>query len=41
MVHTASGVDPVFIGKPHAPMWEFIRDEHGAIPEETLMVGDR
>ncbi len=38
---TASGQDPVVIGKPETPMLLAAIEQMGATPEETVMLGDR
>jgi len=40
-VATAAGVEPMFMGKPGAPLFEVALDAFGASPESTVMVGDR
>ncbi|PTX59086.1 4-nitrophenyl phosphatase [Melghirimyces profundicolus] len=39
-VAAATGVRPVFIGKPERPIVEYALDRLGVRPEETLIVGD-
>ena len=38
---TTGGVEPICFGKPSPTMYEQALDYLGALPEETLMVGDR
>lgn len=40
-LQAASGVEPVIIGKPHAPMFEAALHLLGSAPAQTLMIGDR
>ncbi len=40
-IATASGVDPIVAGKPHAPMAEVVRRIVGGVPQTAVMVGDR
>lgn len=40
-LRTASGREPIIIGKPHAPMFEAALAALGSAPAETLMIGDR
>jgi 4-nitrophenyl phosphatase len=40
-IATAAEVEPVFIGKPAAPMFEIALSRLGTSPERTLMIGDR
>src|SRR4051794_39973459 len=39
-VAVASGVRPIAIGKPHAPLFEFTLERLGCRPHEAAMVGD-
>jgi 4-nitrophenyl phosphatase len=41
LLTAASGVAPIVIGKPHAPMFELAMDRLGVTPRISLMVGDR
>lgn len=41
LLQAATGVQPVVIGKPNAPMFELAMRRLHAVPETTLMVGDR
>lgn len=41
MFEAATGVSPVVLGKPYAPMAEAILEKFGFAPHETAMVGDR
>jgi len=40
-VETASGIKPIFAGKPEPAMIEYALEEMELKPEETLQVGDR
>jgi len=40
-VTTAAGVEPRFMGKPGAPLFEVAMETFHAIPDTTVMVGDR
>ncbi len=40
-LQAASGVEPLIIGKPHAPMFEAALELLGSAPAQTLMIGDR
>jgi len=40
-IQTASGVAPRVIGKPEPLLIRMIMEDAGAVPEETLVVGDR
>lgn len=40
-LQAASGVEPIVIGKPHAPMFEAALELLGSEAAQTLMVGDR
>ena len=40
-LQAASGVEPLVIGKPHAPMFEAALELLGSAPAQTLMIGDR
>lgn len=41
-VATASGRQPVVLGKPSKFMFEIVQKRHpGILPERTLMIGDR
>ncbi len=40
-LQAASGVEPLVIGKPHAPMFEAALELLGSQPAQTLMIGDR
>ena len=41
-VKTASGREPVVLGKPSKFMFEIVQKRHpGILPERTLMIGDR
>ena len=41
MIETATGKQPLFIGKPEPAMVEYALQLTGCTPEETLVVGDR
>lgn len=38
---TASGREPVVLGKPARTLWELVARQTGAVAERTCMVGDR
>lgn len=40
LLENASGVSPVFVGKPESYMLEFIQQENGYLKEEMIMIGD-
>ena len=40
LMEIATGISPVFIGKPEAYMLEFIQQENGYLKEEMIMIGD-
>ena len=40
LVQTSTGVDPLFIGKPHGHMLEMIQREHHFEKEDMVMIGD-
>ena len=41
-VKTASGREPIVLGKPSKFMFEIVQKRHpGIVPERTLMIGDR
>ena len=40
LMENATGISPVFIGKPEAYMLEFIQQENGYLKEEMIMIGD-
>ena len=41
-VKTASGREPVVLGKPSKFMFEIVQKRHpGIVPARTLMIGDR
>lgn len=40
LMENATGISPVFIGKPEAYMLEFIQQENGYLKEEMVMIGD-
>ena len=40
LVETSTGVEPIFIGKPHAHMLEIIQLEHQFAKSEMVMIGD-
>ncbi len=40
-LRTASGREPIIVGKPHAPMFEAALAALHSAPAETLMIGDR
>jgi HAD superfamily hydrolase (TIGR01450 family) len=40
-VQSATGVDPVVVGKPHAPLYRLCADRLGISPNRLLAVGDR
>lgn len=37
----AAGVEPIFIGKPHALLYQMALARLGVVPEDCLMIGDR
>lgn len=40
LIQTSTGVDPIFIGKPHVHMLEIIQHEHQFAKEDMVMIGD-
>jgi len=40
-IRSASGRDPIVLGKPHEPMWQFIQNTFHLDPTRTIMIGDR
>lgn len=40
LIQTSTGIEPLFIGKPHAHMLEIIQREHGFNKEDMVMIGD-
>jgi 4-nitrophenyl phosphatase len=40
LMENATGISPVFVGKPESHMLEFIRAENGYPKEEMVMIGD-
>ncbi|VDN27405.1 unnamed protein product [Dibothriocephalus latus] len=40
-VRVASGKEPVVLGKPHKPIFDYIVETRNINPEQTIMVGDR
>lgn len=40
-IATASGVDPIVAGKPHAPMAAVVHEVLGGLDSDAVMVGDR
>ena len=40
LLENASGVTPVFVGKPESYMLEFIQQENGYLKKEMIMIGD-
>ncbi len=41
VITTATGIEPIFAGKPAPYLIELSRERLGTTPEETLVVGDR
>lgn len=41
LIHAATDVEPVVIGKPERAMFDVALDRLGTAPDETLMIGDR
>lgn len=40
LLESATGISPVFVGKPELHMLEFIQVENGYLKEEMVMIGD-
>jgi len=41
VITTATGVEPIFVGKPKPYILQLARERLGTMPDETLVVGDR